>query len=109
MRRFIRALWTMIYSLFIVCLLLGRVEVLMKAPKKYVAAPQCAFLRRGRDRMDLNFLKFKPICRAAWRSRLTARRFAHRICGGRAVTGPPRYRSQEIVCMNRIAAAPTFL
>ena len=47
-------------SLFIVCRLLGRVEVLLKAPKKYAAAPLCAFLRRGRDRMVFDFSNPKP-------------------------------------------------
>ena len=45
-----------------------------------------------------------PSCR----SRLTALRFALRICGGRAITGPPLHRSQQPLFIP-ILFAPTFL
>ena len=74
---------------------IGRKAVLLKAPKQFDIAPRCAFRLRGCDRMIFDFAKSKTSAASAGRSRRSALRAAPRILGGRAITGPPRYRSHR--------------
>jgi len=110
-------------------------RVLLKAPKEYspiacgagyarqiadlpslvglptsltAAAPLCARSSgagmTGKIRLLIRFF----LSRLAWRSRLTALRFAPRISGGRAVTGPPLYRSHAVFALAGPAERPLF-